>query len=185
MKPHKSKIYFILTFTILLISSCSIKKEGLYSYNQYTPIPKVEIDDYKSPQLRANQDAEKTIGLAISGGGSRAQYFGLGVLIGLDDIKIGECSFLNEVDYVSTVSGGGFAAGYYMSMRYNNVLDNYNSLYDYWKSDVRKDSLTEFLFKPASALTIMKLPRYEKNKIKKPYPEMIDYELLQYTKSLK
>ena len=106
MKPYKSIIYFSLTFIFLLITSCSIKKEGLYSYNQYTPIPKVEIDDYKSPQLRANQDAEKTIGLAISGGGSRAQYFGLGVLIGLDDIKIGECSFLNEVDYISTVSGG-------------------------------------------------------------------------------
>tara|TARA_B100000953_G_scaffold285791_1_gene266729 strand:+ start:3296 stop:4846 length:1551 start_codon:yes stop_codon:yes gene_type:complete len=167
----------------ILISSCKSKKGIIYSDNRYTPIPKVETYHYKSPQLRQNQNKEKAIGLAISGGGSRAQYFGLGVLIGLDDIEVNENSFLNEVDYFSTVSGGGFGTGYYMSLLHNNVLDNYNSLFDFWKSNDRKKVLQEFLFKDAKPLSILKLKKYEKNRIRTPYPDLIDYELLQFGKT--
>lgn len=154
------------------------------SESNYKPIPKVNLNYYKSPQERENQRKDLALGISISGGGSRAQYFGFGVLIGLDEVKINN-TFLREVDYFSTVSGGGFAAGYYMTLKQNNVLNDYNSLLDYWKSDVRKKELQEFLFKDAQALSILKLKRYEKNKIRKTYPKMIDYELLQYGKKYK
>ncbi|MHC4215577.1 MAG: hypothetical protein ACYSWP_19685 [Planctomycetota bacterium] len=56
--------------------------------------------------------------VAISGGGHRAGNFGTGVLLGLEGI-VGEdgrvFNVLSEIDYFSTVSGGGFAAGAYLS----------------------------------------------------------------------
>ena len=47
--------------------------------------------------------ADDPIGLAFSGGGIRSATFNLGVLQALD-----EAGFLDHVDYLSTVSGGGF-----------------------------------------------------------------------------
>ena len=49
---------------------------------------------------------DKTIGLALSGGGSRAVAFHLGTLRALEDLKL-----LDEVDVVSGVSGGSIMTG--------------------------------------------------------------------------
>ncbi|MCP4264698.1 MAG: patatin-like phospholipase family protein [Candidatus Brocadiaceae bacterium] len=46
---------------------------------------------------------EKSYGLALSGGGIRSAAFGLGVIQAL---HAGDC--LNKIDYMSTVSGGGY-----------------------------------------------------------------------------
>ena len=46
---------------------------------------------------------ENLVGLAFSGGGIRSATFGLGVLEGLR-----RCGILNSIDYLSTVSGGGY-----------------------------------------------------------------------------
>ena len=46
---------------------------------------------------------EDVIGLAFSGGGIRSATFGLGVLEGLQEFDL-----LRDVDYLSTVSGGGY-----------------------------------------------------------------------------
>jgi hypothetical protein len=164
------------------LSSCANNKIVINSNTRYKPIPAIETKFYKSPQKREGQASDLALGVAISGGGSRAQYFGTGVLIALDEIKKGQSSFLNEVDYFSTVSGGGFAAGYYLTLEKNNILEQYPSYFDYWKSDARKNRYREFLYKGASAITIAKLPGYERNAIFKSYPSMIDHELLQLGK---
>ena len=49
---------------------------------------------------------DKTIGLALSGGGSRAAAFHLGTLRALEDLKL-----LDEVDVISGVSGGSVMTG--------------------------------------------------------------------------
>ena len=49
---------------------------------------------------------KKTIGLSLSGGGSRAVAFHLGTLRALEDLKL-----LDEVDVISGVSGGAVMAG--------------------------------------------------------------------------
>ena len=58
-----------------------------------------------------------TVMLSFSGGGTRAAALAYGVLQGLRDTKIevdGETvRLLDEVDYISSVSGGSFAAAYY------------------------------------------------------------------------
>ncbi|MBP6776790.1 MAG: hypothetical protein KA151_05980, partial [Piscinibacter sp.] len=51
------------------------------------------------------------IGLAISGGGVRSATFGLGLLRGLAQRGV-----LTRIDYLSTVSGGGFVGGMFGRM---------------------------------------------------------------------
>jgi hypothetical protein len=177
-----------LIIMTVLLNSCAETKPIIFSDNRYKPIEKVETSQYKSPQERKGQDNNNALGIAISGGGSRAQYFGLGILIGLDEIKNSEKSFLNEIDYFSTVSGGGFAAGYYLSLKKHEVLDGYTNFFDFWNSKDRKDSLQEFLFMDAKAgifKLLKKTNQFEKNKQRKKYPAMIDYELLQYGKTFR
>lgn len=53
-------------------------------------------------------DDEMFVGVAISGGGSRAANFGAAVLLELQDLGI-----LQKVDVISSVSGGSIAAAYY------------------------------------------------------------------------
>jgi hypothetical protein len=48
------------------------------------------------------------LGIALSGGGSKAAAFGSGVLAGLADADL-----LDSATYISTVSGGGYAAYFY------------------------------------------------------------------------
>ena len=47
------------------------------------------------------------VGLALSGGGIRSACFGLGVLQALHKLKL-----FKHLDYVSTVSGGGYIGGW-------------------------------------------------------------------------
>lgn len=55
---------------------------------------------------------EPKIGLALSGGGTRAGMFAFGVLSGLNDAKI-----LDKVNAISSVSGGGYAAYWFYARR--------------------------------------------------------------------
>jgi hypothetical protein len=57
-------------------------------------------------------DQQPRIGLALSGGGTKAAVFSHGVLHGLNDAGI-----LDHVDLISTASGGGYAAYWLMSKR--------------------------------------------------------------------
>jgi len=56
---------------------------------------------------------EMFIGLAISGGGSRAANFGAAVMFELADLGL-----LHRVDAISSVSGGSIAAAYYALQGY-------------------------------------------------------------------
>ncbi|MSR57873.1 MAG: hypothetical protein EXS05_09385 [Planctomycetaceae bacterium] len=55
------------------------------------------------------------VGLALSGGGIRSATFNLGLLQGLDHHKV-----LNLVDYLSTVSGGGYIGGWWSTWKFRN-----------------------------------------------------------------
>jgi hypothetical protein len=56
-----------------------------------------------SERMWTSRDTRHRIGLAFSGGGIRSATFNLGVLQGLQELDL-----LRHVDYLSTVSGGGF-----------------------------------------------------------------------------
>ena len=88
-------------------------------------VPTVNLAYYRSVQERPGQDSSLSVALAISGGGSRAANFGIGVMLGLEELSLeyGQ-DMLDQVDYISTVSGGGFAGGAYISALYDYARSN-------------------------------------------------------------
>lgn len=125
----------VLTSIIILVSGCA-SFNGIPFPSDAKLLDKTSLqwmDDNKRINLASygNQSAREfqsltdiDIAVAISGGGQRAASFGLGVLVELDKIQVdmGQ-SLLNEVDYFSTVSGGGWPVGAYLARR-TQSLDN-------------------------------------------------------------
>jgi hypothetical protein len=60
-------------------------------------------ETYWSRRVRSGESEEHLVGLALSGGGIRSATFGLGVLQRLKELDL-----LRQIDYLSTVSGGGY-----------------------------------------------------------------------------
>jgi hypothetical protein len=60
-------------------------------------------DDDWMERIRRNRRTRNLVGLSFSGGGIRSATFNLGVLQGLQELDL-----LRQIDYLSTVSGGGF-----------------------------------------------------------------------------
>ena len=82
------------------------------------PLAKVDHSTgyYFHPGGRTNQSDDVLFALAFSGGGTRAAAFAYGVLEELRDTKLpgdGAHSLLNEVDVISSVSGGSVTAAAY------------------------------------------------------------------------
>jgi hypothetical protein len=127
----KSIIAIAAAGFLLTLSGCASRdnRSELHPY-QTTPFQEnsVDLSKYKSPQSRLfDQDPNTAFAIAISGGGHRATNFGVGVLIELENIKnanLQKTNALNEIDYFSTVSGGGLAAAAYISSLHDHIYFN-------------------------------------------------------------
>jgi len=128
-------------FLGLFLSACSSSKiytDRSQFIKDGETVPVIQLDRYKSVQLRPDQDSTLALAVSISGGGSRAANFAVGVLMGLEKVyrtanpgilQEYDCgtdpksiisgakqrSILREIDYLSTVSGGGFAGGAFIA----------------------------------------------------------------------
>ena len=129
-------ILFIVIAGLFLTTGCATRNESLIRPlakisepgNFYHPT--FNLKEYKSVQGRGYSDPMLTVVAAISGGGERSANLGAGVLIGLEELKyknndtgIYYNDALKEVDYFSTVSGGGMAVGAYISSMYAHMFD--------------------------------------------------------------
>lgn len=106
--------------TIWLLAACSTRNVSLRHPVQQGLLfqaPIVDLDSYRSVEDRSANDRALAVAVAISGGGERAANFGVGVLLGLEALPSPTSvrDVLQEVDYLSTVSGGGMAAAAYVS----------------------------------------------------------------------
>ena len=114
-----------LVVVLLLFSSCSkrIYPDRTQFLKDGGQVPTIDLRYYKSVQLREGQNSNLAVAMAISGGGSRASNFGIGIMLGLEQIQTEkDQDMLDEVDYLSTVSGGGFASGSYVSALYGHYF---------------------------------------------------------------
>ena len=69
-----------------------------------TPCGEDDVQEYYwSRRIRTGESEQDLVGIALSGGGIRSATFSLGVLERLREIDL-----LRELDYLSTVSGGGY-----------------------------------------------------------------------------
>lgn len=114
---------FILSLSITL-SAC---QRGIYPpsnddiLRDGVPVTTIDLNAYRSVQMRKGQQPDCAVVMAISGGGCRAANFAMGVMLGLEAIMVTETEdALDQVDYFSTVSGGGFAAGAYIGALYEH-----------------------------------------------------------------
>ena len=72
---------------------------------------KVKSDPKKQDKTYPTSDGDDLVGLALSGGGIRSAMFNLGLLQSMQ-----RSGFLKHVDYISSVSGGGYTNGYYSTL---------------------------------------------------------------------
>lgn len=118
---RKYLLYSILSFTTLACNR-GISPDRSQFLKDGEEIPSVDLQYYRSVQERPWQDSSLAVAMAISGGGSRAANFGIGVMLGLEEIQYEQQqTLLDQVDYISTVSGGGFAGGAYIAARYDHL----------------------------------------------------------------
>lgn len=175
------RLYIGFFFLVLMNEGIAQNKINLFSEINYNSIPAVNLSEYKSVQDRDSriQNPNIALGVGISGGGSRAQFFSMGVLLGLEDVQENNSNrnFLNEIDYFSTVSGGCYSAGYYLTilknkLQYDNCTFNefYFSKADAFKSDVNKS---------ATLFSLLNNSRNEKGE-KISMAQRLDLEVLQY-----
>lgn len=88
---------------------------GCFAHVQ--PLPRT---DPAQPSFQPLPDHTKTlVGIALSGGGSRAAYFGAAGLEALAQVRLapGESSLLEQVSYLSSVSGGSVASSYFATRK--------------------------------------------------------------------
>ena len=107
-----NKCFFTFLFILLTTTGCqSVTKEEVSNVG----LKISEIDSNQKQQIFAKEfeHTKPEIGLSLSGGGMRSASFSMGILAGLNQQDL-----LQNIDYLSTVSGGGYAAYWYMSALY-------------------------------------------------------------------
>ncbi len=117
-----ASFFIILSFLLTACSSNKLVVDRSQFLYDGAAVPTVQLEEYKSVQLRAGQDPELGVAMSISGGGSRSANFAMGVMLGLEKLELASTNALREVDYISTVSGGGFAGGAYIGALYEHDL---------------------------------------------------------------
>ena len=103
---------------LIAVAAVAFWQFGSWSYPKNPELSKVDPNSGYRFGLVAKPDPaedETFIVLSFSGGGTRAAALSYGVLEYLRDSKIagGTRSLVDEVDIISSVSGGSFAAAYY------------------------------------------------------------------------
>lgn len=110
---------------LVLFLFCSCNRHIYLDRTQFIKdgeqFPVTDLYAYQSVQERPAQNPDLSAAIAISGGGSRAANFGIGIMLGLEKIATANGNnALSEIDYLSTVSGGGFAGGAYVSALFDH-----------------------------------------------------------------
>ena len=106
MSARKCRAWGCVVLSIGFLTGCFAHVEHLPKADprvpSFQPLPQ------RSPLL---------VGIALSGGGSRAAYFGAAGLEALAYIRQGsdQPSLLEQVSHISSVSGGSLASSYYVT----------------------------------------------------------------------
>ncbi len=116
----------------------------------------------------ANDD-QLVLMLSFSGGGTRAAAFSYGVLEAFRDTKVNirgrERRLLDEVDWISGVSGGSFTAAYYGLFR-DRMFEDFETRF--LKKNIQGDLTRSMLFNPVSWVRLFS-PYYDRSDLAADY----------------
>ncbi|MDG1207164.1 MAG: patatin-like phospholipase family protein [Pseudomonadales bacterium] len=107
----------LLLYSLLVVSlqACvSVSLESTEKLDVASPGEDLYSEDFSFEQAFLGLQGPAELGVALSGGGPRSANFSIGVLAALHEQRI-----LDHVDYLSSVSGGGYAAYWYYSQLLN------------------------------------------------------------------
>lgn len=136
------KSILVIVSTTLIIGCKSLGTKSLPVYTYYNTldekavsymrnVPTVDLSSIPSQKERPNQKLiNREIMFAVSGGGSRAAAFTLGVMAELENLgkwtsESKNINALAEIDYFTTVSGGGWGVAAYLTDLHFNNSSNY------------------------------------------------------------
>ncbi len=135
---------------------------GCYHYPANLPLAGAPNGGYRFSKLAANDNSDSLfVVLAFSGGGTRAASFSYGVLKGLKNCEITwkgkKKRLLDEVDLISSISGGSFTSAYY-------ALFGEKIFSDFEAKFLKRNIQRELIFKMLNPLTMFKLasPTYDR-----------------------
>jgi NTE family protein len=108
--------------------------------------------------MLAGKDDDLLVMLTFSGGGTRAAAFSYGVLEALRDTEISihgrKKHMLDEVDWISGVSGGSFTAAYY-GLFGERIFEDFESRF--LKKNIQGDLISGILFNPVNWVKLSSL----------------------------
>jgi len=114
------KVSFLIFF-ILFLSGCSTPYQSKNIY-KISAIEKRDMDESNRTYAHepwAKENKRPLLGIALSGGGSKAAPFAMGVLKRFVDE-----GWMKNVDIISSVSGGSYSAYYFYSRAINSYESN-------------------------------------------------------------
>ncbi|MBL6598515.1 MAG: patatin-like phospholipase family protein [Alphaproteobacteria bacterium] len=137
--------------TVVIAAALTASLSACASYPENQPIDTVnEKTGYRFNAIEARDNSDSLfVILAFSGGGTRAAALSHGVMEKLRDTKItweGKSkSLLDEVDVISSVSGGSFTAAYYGLFRDRLFAENDGFLDKFLYKDIQAELLKQLI----------------------------------------
>jgi len=144
-------IHFCVGIFALTISACATHKAV------DKPLSSLPADSAQqfTKQIVGNRSTELLVMVAFSGGGTRAAAFAYGVLQELADTKMktgdGLQTLLQEVDMISSVSGGSFTNAYY-GLYGDKIFKDFEERF--LRKDVQGDLLWQ-IFRPINWIRLL------------------------------
>ena len=140
-----------------------------YPVNQ--PVTRVDSQTgYRAKNLiNPANDEQVLLLMSFSGGGTRAAAFSYGVLETFRDTKVSihgrERRLLDEIDWISGVSGGSFTAAYYGLYR-DRIFEDFESRF--LKKDIQGDLADAMFFNPVNWIKLFS-PFYDRSDLAADY----------------
>ena len=150
--PARSALIYVLIGIAFVIGI-------LIAIAWFTRTPLYTLQTAEKPEcVTPAPDRDVLIGLAVSGGGSRAALFAAGAFEALSKIRVGseQKSLLDQVSYISSVSGGSMASSYFVARKpahafpilgpEGTLTHEYQEFFNRFKQDMKFD-LEGLIFK--------------------------------------
>jgi Patatin-like phospholipase len=133
---------------------CAIALTGCASSNYY----RLPESNATGPCQTAVPERDLFVGLALSGGGSRAALFAEAGLEALAQIRLADgSSLISRIDHVSSVSGGSLSGTYYMLKKPRrdvpvlnadgSLSPAYRSFFDQYRAELSQDFETSLIWR--------------------------------------
>ena len=162
--------------------ACLMLTSGCFAHVEH--LPKAD-PAHPEPYFSLPQDREVLVGVALSGGGSRAALFGAGGLKALAQLRVGpeQRTLLEQVSYLSSVSGGSLAASYFATQKPSNekpVLTPVGSLTNEYQTFFERyeDAMSRDYEFPVLLRQVVKFRAFNPTKTATSLAEVLDDEFL-------